>query len=328
MTRNVYLGADLPPIALAQPGPDFEAAAGKLLDDVEATDPRGRMRLIGDEIAEARPDLVGLQEVSLYRTGPQHDPKPATRVRYDFVALIRAELARRHQPYRVVAKRYGLNVEGPSDRNVDVRLSLGDVTLARKGVKVAHERTGVFEHQLSIPSAQLGPVSPARSWNALDATIRGVRLHFVNTHLEAYSTGFRLEQAKELVAGPLRSRRQTVLVGAQLGPDPAAARRPAALPHDRARRLRAAPHGEELVLLRRPRGCRALGPQRRLDHDPAAGEARILLDHRARDDRARPAPLRPRRRDQRPAPEALVAGSTSSKTCGSLRGSLSTCTVN
>lgn len=213
MTRNVFLGADLPPIALAKPGAEFERAAGNLVREVRAGDPKGRMRLIGDEIADAKPDLVGLQEVSHYLTGPKGDKRPATHTLYDFLAVIRAELARRHQSYRVVAKRYGLDVEGPSDRGVDVRLTLGDVVLARKGVKVSHARSGVFKRQFSIPSEQLGPVSPGRTWNALDATVRGARLHFVNTHLEAYSPEFRLAQAKELVKGPLKSKRQTVLVG-------------------------------------------------------------------------------------------------------------------
>ena len=31
MTRNLFLGADLPPLALAQPGSDFEAKAGAIL---------------------------------------------------------------------------------------------------------------------------------------------------------------------------------------------------------------------------------------------------------------------------------------------------------
>src|SRR5215217_804085 len=78
MSRNLFLGADLVPLALAQPGEDFERAAGKLFDDVKATEPDARMRLVAAEIAQAKPDLVGLQEVTLWRTGPKNDGKPAT----------------------------------------------------------------------------------------------------------------------------------------------------------------------------------------------------------------------------------------------------------
>jgi endonuclease/exonuclease/phosphatase family metal-dependent hydrolase len=213
MTRNVFLGADLPPIALAHKGADFEAAAGQLVDTATANDPKGRMKLIADEIAKANPDLVGLQEVSLYRKGPKGSPKPAKTVIFDYLAMIRSELAKRGRHYSVAAKDYGFDAEGPTDKGYDVRLSLGDVVLARKGVKVAHERVGVFKNQLTFMSPQLGNVSPGRTWNALDATVRGARLHFVNTHLEAYDQPTRLEQAQELVKGPLKSKRTTVLVG-------------------------------------------------------------------------------------------------------------------
>jgi hypothetical protein len=203
MTRNVFLGADLPPLAAAQPGADFEQKAGAMLAEVTNGDPNGRMKAIGDEIAKAR----------LWRTGPKGDPAPATDVRFDFLGAIRKELAARHQHYRVAVRKYGLNVEGPTDQGVDVRLTLGDVILARKGVKVSHARGGVFKHQLHFSTKALGDVNTSRSWNALDAVVRGARLHFVNTHLEAYSTGLRLQQAKELVAGPLKSKRPTILVG-------------------------------------------------------------------------------------------------------------------
>jgi endonuclease/exonuclease/phosphatase family metal-dependent hydrolase len=213
MTRNVFLGADLPPIATAKPGAEFEAAAGALVDTVKAGDPKGRMTLMADEIAKAKPDLVGLQEVSLYRKGPKGSPKPAKTVLWDYLGLIRKALAKRGQDYTVAAKDYGLDVEGPTNKGYDVRLTLGDVTLARKGVKVAHSRVGVFANQLAIPSPTLGDVSPGRTWNALDATVGGAKFHFVNTHLEAYSQPVRLAQAKELVNGPLKSKLQTVLVG-------------------------------------------------------------------------------------------------------------------
>jgi endonuclease/exonuclease/phosphatase family metal-dependent hydrolase len=220
MTRNVFLGADLPPLAVAQPGADFEQKAGAMLAEVTAGDPNGRMRLVGREIAKARPDIVGLQEVSLWRTGPKGDPAPATDVRFDFLGRIRKELAARHAHYRVVSKRYGFNVEGPTDQGVDVRLSLGDVVLARKGVKVKHARSGLFTHQLHFNTAALGDVNVNRSWNAIDATVRGAKVHLVNSHLEAYSPDIRLAQAKELVKGPLKSRRPTILVGdLNSGPD-------------------------------------------------------------------------------------------------------------
>lgn len=215
MTRNLYLGADLIPLATA-PADQFQHAAGTVFDSVNATDPNGRMKLVAAEIAKAKPDLVGLQEVSLWRTGAA----PASNVVYDYSATIMRELARRHAHYRLVTLKRGFNVEGPTDRGFDVRLTLGDAILARRGVKVSHVRSGVFAKQLTIPTQGVGPVPVTRGWNALDARVGKVRLHFVNTHLEAYSADVRLAQAKELVAGPLKSKLRTVLVGdLNSGPD-------------------------------------------------------------------------------------------------------------
>jgi endonuclease/exonuclease/phosphatase family metal-dependent hydrolase len=216
MTRNLFLGADLIPLATTAPGAPFQQAAGTLFDEVKATDPDARMKLIAREIADAGPDLVGLQEVSLWRTGPA----PASTVAYDYTTTLTKELKRLHAHYKVVGLKRGFNVEGPTDRGFDIRLTLGDAILVRSGVKVSHVRAGTFKEQLTIPTQAIGPVVVTRGWDALDAKVGGARLHFVNTHLEAYDQATRLGQAKELVAGPLRSKLQTVLVGdLNSGPD-------------------------------------------------------------------------------------------------------------
>jgi endonuclease/exonuclease/phosphatase family metal-dependent hydrolase len=213
MTRNLFLGADLIPLAVSKPGPDFEHAAGDVLRQVTGSEPNERMTLIAREIAKAKPDLVGLQEVTLWRTGPKNDPAPATDVRVDYLATLRHALAAAGAHYRVVADQRTLNLEGPTDAGVDVRFTDGNVILARKGVKVSHVRSRDFKHQLVIPTQAVGNVSVNRSFNQLDAKVRGARFHFVNAHLEAYSADTRLDQAKELVKRALRSKRQTILVG-------------------------------------------------------------------------------------------------------------------
>jgi endonuclease/exonuclease/phosphatase family metal-dependent hydrolase len=213
MSRNLFLGADLIPLATAKKGDEFEHAAGTLLNSVKATDPEGRMKLIAGEIAKAKPDLVGLQEVTLWKTGPKNDPAPASTVVIDYLASIKRELNARGAKYRVVADQRTLSLEGPTDQNVDLRFTDGNVVLARKGVKVSKSKSSDFKNQLQIPTQQLGTVSVNRSFNQLNASVRGAKLHLVNAHLEAYSPEFRLKQAKELVAGPLKSKLPTVLVG-------------------------------------------------------------------------------------------------------------------
>jgi endonuclease/exonuclease/phosphatase family metal-dependent hydrolase len=210
MTRNLYLGANLLPLATSPPS-QFQSAVSGLLAHVRASEPNARMDLIAQEIARAKPDLVGLQEVSLWRTGPL-GTRPATHVVYDFLSVLTRELARRHASYRVVSSHLSLNLQA-ADASQDVRFTDGDAILARKGVTVRHVRAGDFTSQLTISTQALGTVRVTRGWTALDATEGGARLHFVNAHLESYSTTVRLAQARELVAGPLRSSLPTVLVG-------------------------------------------------------------------------------------------------------------------
>jgi endonuclease/exonuclease/phosphatase family metal-dependent hydrolase len=213
MTRNLFLGANLLPLATARPGAEFEHAAGQVYSDVKATDYTARMKLVAGEITKAKPDLVGLQEVTLWRTGPKGDPAPAKDVQIDYLAALRRELKAAGASYRVVADQRTLNLEGPTDQGVDIRFTDGNVVLARKGVKVSHSRSADFKNQLKIPTAAVGTIAINRSYNQLDATVGKAKLHLVNAHLEAYSPDFRLKQAKELVKGPLKSKLPTVLVG-------------------------------------------------------------------------------------------------------------------
>ena len=210
MTRNLYLGADLLPLAAAAPGAPFDAAVKATLAHVEATGPTARMTLVAKEIATARPDLVGLQEVSVWSTGPIGG-KPL-HVNVDYLNTIMSELKRLHAPYRVVAQRLSLHLQAQSTSE-EVSFTDGNVVLARSGVTVSNVRSADFAHLLKIATQALGSVAVTRSWNALDATVGGAHLHFVNTQLEAYSTSVRLQQAQELVAGPLRSKRETILAG-------------------------------------------------------------------------------------------------------------------
>jgi endonuclease/exonuclease/phosphatase family metal-dependent hydrolase len=134
-------------------------------------------------------------------------------VRYDFSRAILARLRQLHAGYRLAVLERGFNVEGPTDQGFDVRLTLGDAILVRKGVHVSHARAGLFHHQLTIQTQAIGAIPVTRGWNELDARIGRTRFHFVNTHLEAYDANVRAAQAKELVAGPLKSKRTTILVG-------------------------------------------------------------------------------------------------------------------
>ncbi|HWP32787.1 MAG TPA: hypothetical protein VNL97_03460, partial [Solirubrobacterales bacterium] len=109
MTRNLYLGADLTPAIEAQNREAFIEANGKILRDVTANNFPVRAKGLAKEILDKKPDLVGLQEAALWRTGPPSlEPllntgaKPtATAVRYDYLKELLARLNKGKKRYRV-----------------------------------------------------------------------------------------------------------------------------------------------------------------------------------------------------------------------------------
>lgn len=233
MTRNIYLGANLTPAIVAPTLPDFIAANGQILREVTANDFPLRAEGLADEILRAKPDLVGLQEVALWRTAPVNfevltKGPSATTVRYDYLAELLAELNRGPDRYEVVVVQNEFDLEAPGDEDgnpatgpfgadINGRLTMRDVILARRGagVDTKNAQSANFVTNLVVPVAGV-PVTVKRGWTATDARVRGTGwFRFVNTHLEAFHPLIRQAQAAELVAptGPATSELPVVLLG-------------------------------------------------------------------------------------------------------------------
>lgn len=237
MTRNIYLGANLTP-AIGAPSLEALAAAnGQILREVVANDFPTRAEGLADEILEKKPDLVGLQEVSLWQTTPLSPA--ATPVNFDYLDLLLDELnqgkgknSKGKQQYRVVVVQEEFDLESPADFNKQAgdgplpgfanaeligHLTMRDVILARNGagVQTWNEQGDNFEALQEIKI--LGnALFIDRGWTATDAKVRGSHpFRFVNTHLEAFHPIVRAEQAAELVDadGPATSELPVVLVG-------------------------------------------------------------------------------------------------------------------
>src|SRR5436309_2653630 len=120
MTRNVYFGADLLPIALATTPQQLIDAASAIFASAQATKIPERAEAIADEIAAMQPDLVGLQEMVLWRTHfpatfPPSLTPTAEHVEFDFLALLQQELAARDAHYETVAVSVDSDVQLPID---------------------------------------------------------------------------------------------------------------------------------------------------------------------------------------------------------------------
>jgi endonuclease/exonuclease/phosphatase family metal-dependent hydrolase len=240
MTRNLYLGADLAPAIGAPSLEALTAANGQILREVTANNFPVRAKGLAAEIRSKHPDLVGLQEVALWRTAPPSiapllTGPSATTVRYDYLAELLAQLNKGFltPDYEVVVAQNEFDFEAPADENgkpgdgvpaqgipnaeINGRLTMRDVILAKKSPFVAtwNAESAHFNTLLEVPI--LGKaVAVARGWTATEAWVRGAGpFRFVNTHLEAFHPLVRAAQAAELVAagGPATSERPVVLVG-------------------------------------------------------------------------------------------------------------------
>jgi len=244
MTRNLYLGADLAPAIAAKNTNEFVEANGKILRDVTANNFPVRAKGLAKEILKKKPDLVGLQEVALWRTGPPSlEPllgtagPTATTVRYDYLAELLAQLNKGKKLYRPAVVQQEFDFEAPADENgvagdgpngfikdaeINGRLTMRDVILVRlgAGVVTSHPRKGNFAAMLTVHLSGV-EVKVLRGWTALDAKVRGSgKFRFVNTHLEAFDDSnevpsIRAQQAAELVAkgGPATTGLPVILVG-------------------------------------------------------------------------------------------------------------------
>jgi endonuclease/exonuclease/phosphatase family metal-dependent hydrolase len=219
MTWNLYLGADLRPAFAPQSQQELLSAATRVALEVVATDFPKRAKTIADDVRDARPDLIGVQEAVIWRTQTPSDPTtPATRVRYDFLGILQRELALRGLHYTPVATVTNSDFEVPTLLGFDLRLTDRDLILARSdlpSLQTANPRSGNFEAALAIPNP-LVPVTVKRGWVSVDAALEGCPFRFVATHLEgADAAPVQLKQAGELVAtgGPAGVLGPMVLVG-------------------------------------------------------------------------------------------------------------------
>jgi endonuclease/exonuclease/phosphatase family metal-dependent hydrolase len=223
MSRNLYLGADLTPALQANTIDQAINAGGEIVNQVHATKfPSVRAASIAAEIKKRKPDIVGLQEAALWRTGPvnlaaalgtpvatQVDPQGG-----DFLADLLGALnsggkkASASKKGKKKGVRYTLavvkpefdfelpvnddgNGNGLSGADHNERLTMRDAILVRKGVgiKFSGASTGTFDTLLRVTLAGgARTVDVTRGWAALNVKARGRNLHVVDAHLEAFDS--------------------------------------------------------------------------------------------------------------------------------------------
>src|SRR3954451_18992134 len=204
MTRNVYLGADLIPLAAAPNRDAFEQAAAQRFQPVARNAFPPRAKALAREIAKVKPDIVGVQEATTWRRGSDGvkdgSATPAQQIIYDSTEELLKALRAAGAPYHEAVGRDWFDFEAPSSLGYDIRITQRDVVLVRNKSKVKVSKTfrGGFKTFLSVPT-QAGSAQERRGWVGLDGTLAKHKFRFVPPHLEAYSAAIAEKQMKELL---------------------------------------------------------------------------------------------------------------------------------
>lgn len=239
MSRNIYLGADINrPITAALTAQAQGKTAPEILVAlanashvsraiVDRTSFPVRAGLLAEEITRTEPDLIGLQEVALWRSGPlqltQVGTPNATTTDYDFLQVLLGALEARGEHYRAVRVGNRADVEAPSftgspfDGTMssdarDIRLTMRDVVLmhVEDGLTDVSSGDTVYAQNLVVTAAGAS-FRFDRGYQWVDVRAGATSFRFVNTHLESFSSDLALAQASELLTATATDR-STVLV--------------------------------------------------------------------------------------------------------------------
>jgi endonuclease/exonuclease/phosphatase family metal-dependent hydrolase len=229
-TRNMYLGTDFSEIFAAQDTQTLLAEVAEAFGEVQASNVEARIQAVAHEINITKPDLVSLQEVALWQTGPFDPATPsANTVAFDYLQMLLDELNKndglRYQPVGILTN---LVAEAPALGPAglfDVRFTDRVVLLARTdlGVQSFNVQNVVAQHfsiVLSVPTPTLGVITIPRGYISADVERCGQTFRFVTAHLESFEEQlglpfpiFRFLQATELLQGPAATSMPVVLAG-------------------------------------------------------------------------------------------------------------------
>jgi endonuclease/exonuclease/phosphatase family metal-dependent hydrolase len=212
MTQNMDEGTDFTPLFTAATPAEFVAAASAILQEVIASDIPARAQLMADEITAAAPDVVVLQEATIWTWQPPGGPASA-----DLLGDLESALAADGAHYAPAAVLNEVSGAAPVPGFGTVSFQDHDAILVRTDeppghLRVANVQSGHYASQLTLPTA-VGPVTILRGWISADVTTQGRTVRVITTHLENASPDVQLAQADELLGGPASTSLPVIIAG-------------------------------------------------------------------------------------------------------------------
>jgi endonuclease/exonuclease/phosphatase family metal-dependent hydrolase len=218
MTQNMDAGTDLT-YAIAELQGVFPTGIGVELtyQEILASRLPDRAALLAVHIADKKPDLLALQEVTLWRTGPSVDT--ATSVLFDQLQLLLAALAAKGVPYDIVAVNTLGDLALPKASGGALRFTDRDALLVRADLRPPAFHLSDVHSSIFDAVYSLGGLQVPSGW--ISAMVHTGNRHFrlVNTHLQSPVQGdpsaaaVQMAQADQLIHELRNSTVPVVLAG-------------------------------------------------------------------------------------------------------------------
>ncbi|MGH9521516.1 MAG: endonuclease/exonuclease/phosphatase family protein [Terriglobales bacterium] len=203
MTRNLYQGTDFVEAMSATDVNSFFAAVTTTIQNVRATKPPVRIAAVAQEIADNTPDLVAIQEATLWEVGAPG----AYTAEIDPVALLLSDLNKLGEPYVKIIVQPQFDFQAPCTLGYWVHTTTQIAILARadslrEQMKVTDKQGGLFQYELPVTLPDpLGSINVNRGWAYADVTWRGRPVRFVTAHPESFYDPIENAQVYELISG-------------------------------------------------------------------------------------------------------------------------------
>lgn len=206
MTQNMDAGTDLGFAIYGLGQQDPRPFIDLTLAEVDASNIPARASGLAAEIAAQLPQIVSLQEVTLWRTGAT--PETATTVRYDQLQLLMSALDAAGAHYRVVAVNTLTDIALPTTENGPgaVRFTDRDVMIARSDLSPSVFQISDIERHVYSAALTVGPLTVHRGFISALGRVNNQVFRVAATHLENQFPGMpetaaiQESQAEELLA--------------------------------------------------------------------------------------------------------------------------------
>ncbi len=201
MTRNMDSGTDFNYVLGGVPN-----AVTLTLEEVIASDIPARAARLAAEIAAKQPDLIALQEVSVWaKLSAAGQPVLVL----DQLEELKAALQARDLDYEVVAVNNLSDITAPLEAGGGyVNVLDRDVVLARPEIQLTNVTTNRYSVFLSF-----GPYPLYHGWISAEVNDGRKTFRFVNTHLESLLTSIQVAQTGELIQVLQQDNLPVVLAG-------------------------------------------------------------------------------------------------------------------